>query len=154
MFITHIRGGKAFAAEQKTRKFKKLLFKIYKVQKKLSTKRIDTKKLIQKATNNLNSITSAKYSNPLEEIKVKSLKDNRFREIYDFYRSVNVKQILKESKDKFSKRRLREPLVVGEKVLVLAARLKKKDASKNLHKPTTENIIFFNRDRKFIIKKL
>ena len=99
MFITHIRGGKAFAAEQKIRKFKKLLFKIYKVQKKLSTKRIDAKKLIQKATNNLNSITSAKYSNPLEEIKVKSLKDNRFREIYDFYRSVNVKQILKESKE-------------------------------------------------------
>lgn len=44
-------------------------------------------------------------------------------------------------------------MVVDEKVLVLAERLKKKDASKNLYKPTTENIIFFNKDRKFIIKK-
>ena len=41
---------------------------------------------------------------------------------------------------------------MGEKVLVLAKRLKKKDGSENLCKTTTENS-FFNRYRKFIIKK-
>ena len=41
-----------------------------------------------------------------------------------------------------------------EKVLVLAERLKKKDAPKQLYKATTENILYFNRDQVFIIKRV
>ena len=88
---------------------------------------------------------------------MKNLKDDRFREIYDFYRLVKVNQnseIVERSelkKDKFSKGRLRQPLVVSEKVLVYAKSLRKKDASENLNELTTQNISFFNRDRKFII---
>ena len=47
---------------------------------------------------------------------------------------------------KKSRKRLRSPLVVGEKVLALAERLRKKDAPGNLYKSTTENISFFNRE--------
>ena len=51
------------------------------------------------------------------------------------------------------KRKLRSPLNLEEKVLVLAERLKKKDAPGNLYKASTENIPFFNRDRIFTIYK-
>ena len=42
---------------------------------------------------------------------------------------------------------------MSEKVLVYAESLKKKDAPENLNELTTQNISFFNRDRKFIIRK-
>ena len=57
-------------------------------------------------------------------------------------------------KDKKICRKLRKPLKVGGKVLVLAERLKKKDAPGNLHKSTTENISFFNREQVFIVRKI
>ena len=62
MFHTKTRGGKAFAAEQKIREFKKILQKSKRMHKSSSTKRIETKKLIQQTTNNLNCIASQKYS--------------------------------------------------------------------------------------------
>ena len=51
------------------------------------------------------------------------------------------------------KRTLRSPLNLDEKVLVLAERLKKKDAPGNLYKASTENMPFFNRNRIFTIYK-
>ena len=51
------------------------------------------------------------------------------------------------------KRTLRCPLNLDEKVLVLAERLKKKDAPGNLYKASTENMPFFNRDIMFTIYK-
>ena len=51
------------------------------------------------------------------------------------------------------KRTLRGPLNLNEKVLVLAERLKKKDAPGNLYKPSIENMPFFNRNRIFTIYK-
>ena len=51
------------------------------------------------------------------------------------------------------KRTLRSPLNLDEKVLVLAERLKKKDAPGNLYKASTENVLFFNRNRIFTIYK-
>ena len=62
MFHTKTRGGKAFAAEQKIREFKKILQKSKRMHKSSSTKRIETKKLIQQTTNNLNRTASQKYS--------------------------------------------------------------------------------------------
>ena len=48
---------------------------------------------------------------------------------------------------------MRSPLEVGEKVLVLAERLKK-DAPDTLSKSTTENMLFFNWEQVFIIRKV
>ena len=59
MFSTRVRGGKAFAAEQKIREFKNLLFKNKVVEKRLNN-RIKPNKLILKATNNLNNTKTAK----------------------------------------------------------------------------------------------
>ena len=60
MFSTRPTGAKAFDAEQPIIKFKKLLFKTKTIEKRLG-KRIDTNKLINKATNNLNRIRSVEY---------------------------------------------------------------------------------------------
>ena len=49
MFSTKIRGGKAFAAEQKIRKFKKILFRSQRLHKSTKTSRLDAKKLIRNA---------------------------------------------------------------------------------------------------------
>ena len=51
------------------------------------------------------------------------------------------------------KRTLRSLLNLEEKVLVLAKRLKKKDAPGNLYKASTDNIRIFNRKRIFNIYK-
>ena len=56
--------------------------------------------------------------------------------------------------DKKTRQKLRSPLTVGEKVLVLAKRLRKKDVSVNLYKSMTENVSFFNREEIFIVRKV
>ena len=57
-------------------------------------------------------------------------------------------------KDKLLRRRLREPIKVGERVLALAERLKKKETTKHLYKSTTENVSFFNREQIFVVRKV
>ena len=59
-----------------------------------------------------------------------------------------------ERLDKKSRKKLCSTLTVGEKVLVLAERLRKKDAPGNLYKSTTENTLFFNRNELFIVSKV
>ena len=61
-------------------------------------------------------------------LKVRNLKRYMiFLDVYDF------------RSDKRKKNKLREPLNIGENVLVLAERLKKKYASGSLFKSTTRN---------------
>ena len=47
-----------------------------------------------------------------------------------------------KKQDERERRKLREPLDIGEEVLLIAERLKKKDASGVLYKSSTKNIIF------------
>ena len=109
----------------------------------------------------MNDTISTKYELAPEMIEKRSLdpKDGKyFQEIYDFMR---VKKIgnNQSRNDKYNqkldrrKRKLRRPLNVNEKVLILAERLKKKDAPSNLYKSYTDNIPFFNRNRIFTIYK-
>ena len=149
MFSSRTRGGKAFAAEQKIREFKTLLFKSKRLHKTTKKTRLDSKKLIKKAVENMNKINSQKYGFPPETIEKKALSDDVFREIYDFHRIVRVSKDAARYKrydirldKKRRKQQLREPLAVGEKVLVLAERIKKKDTPGRLFKSTTENIAF------------
>ena len=147
IFSTKIRGGKAFAAEQKLREFKKLLLKTKDLYKK-SKKKIKPNEIIRKVTVNMNKTKTQKYDVELEEIEKKALKDDNFREKYDFHRLQKVgKDIARlerydTKKDIQKPRKLREPLNIGGKVLVLAERLKKKDAPGRLYKSTTQNKTF------------
>ena len=72
MFSTKLRGGKAFAAEQKIRGFKKLLFKSKRLHKATKTGSLDPRKLIQKAVQNMNNFSSQKYGVPPKVVEKKS----------------------------------------------------------------------------------
>ena len=158
MFSTRLRGGKAFAAEQKIRELKKVIFKTKRTYK-LQKKKINSREIIKKAVENLNRINSEKYGLPPDIIEKKSLENEYFKEIYDFHRLVKVTKGINryekysEKLDRKQKRKLREPLNINEKVFVLAERIKKKDAPKFLFKSTTENIPFFNKKEIFTIER-
>ena len=158
MFSSRLRGGKAFAAEQKIRELKKVIFKTKKTYK-LQKKKINSREIIKKAVENLNRINSEKYGLPPDIIEKKSLENEYFKEIYDFHRLVKVTKGINryekysEKLDRKQKRKLREPLNINEKVFVLAERIKKKDAPKFLFKSTTENIPFFNKKEIFTIER-
>ena len=158
MFSTRRRGGKDFAAEQKIREFKKLLFKTKNLYKK-SKKKIKPNEIIKKVTVNMNKTKTWKYGVEPEKIEEKPLTDHNFREKFDFYRFQKIgKHVARQvrynaKKDERNPKKLREPLNIGEKVLVLAERLKKKDAPGKLYKSTTQNKTFFNKDKVYIIKK-
>ena len=51
------------------------------------------------------------------------------------------------------RKKLRESLMTGEKVLVLAERIKKKDALGRFYKQSVENISYFNKQRTFTKRK-
>ena len=157
MFHTKLRGGKAFAAEQKIREFKKLLLKTKRLTKG-GGKRLKPLKVIKNVVENLNKTPSAKYEIPPETVE-KSTSNSEFnREMFDFLRvkKVNNNKFRNEKYNRRKDRRqkkLRNPLNLDEKVLVLAERLKKKDAPSKLFKATTENTPFYNREKIFTIYK-
>ena len=114
--------------------------------------------IIRKATANMNKTKTTKYNIEPEKVEKTSLEDDIFREKSDFCRlqkvGKNNKKIQRYSIKKDSERRqLREPLNLGEKVLVLAERLKKKEAPGRLYKSTAQNESFFKKDKIFIVKK-
>ena len=108
----------------------------------------------------MNNVNSQKYSVLPETVKKKSLKDEKFREVYDFHRMVRVSRDVERYKrnsirsDKKTRKKLRSPLTVAEKVLVLGERLRKNNTLGNLYKSTTENISFINREEIFIVRKV
>ena len=108
----------------------------------------------------MDRVNSQKYGYAPNAIEEKAVESERFKDIYNFYRLVKVKQIAERyeradiEKDKKLRRKLREPLKIGEKVLALAERLKKKDTPGNLYKSTTKNISFFNREQVFVVRKV
>ena len=117
--------------------------------------------MIRKAAQNMNETISTKYNLAPETIEKRSLNSNDgkyFQGIYDFVRLRKIENNQMRN-DKYNqkidkrKRTLRSPLNLDEKVLVLAVRLKKKDAPENLYKVSTENMPFLNRNRIFNIYK-
>ena len=109
----------------------------------------------------MNKTISTKYQLAPETIEKRSLNPNDgkyFQEIYDFMRLRKI-ETNQSRNDRYNekidwrKRKLRSPLKIDEKVLVLAERLKKKDAPGNLYKASTDNIPFFNTNRIFTIYK-
>ena len=83
MFSTKTRGGKAFAAVQKIREFKKNLFRSKRLHKSTKTSRLDAKILIRNAVQNMNNTNSQKYELSPNTIKKNSLENEDFRKIYD-----------------------------------------------------------------------
>ena len=158
VFHTRVKGGKAFAAEQKIREFKKILLRSRRLEKDRD-KVIKPNDLIRKADQNMNETISTKYQLAPETIEKRSLNPNNgkyFQEIYDFMRLRkigNKKMRNGKYNQKLDRRKgkLRSPLNLNERVLLLGEKLKKKDAPGNLYKASTDNILFFSRKRIFTV---
>ena len=141
MFHTKVCGGKAFAAEQKIREFKKILLRSKRFEK-LGKNKIKPNDLIRKAAQNMKESISTKYNLAPETIEKINLNPNDgkfFQEIYDFLRlrKIENNQMRNEKynqKIDRRKRTLRSSLNLDKNVLVLAKKLKKKDSPGNLYK--------------------
>ena len=81
MFSTSLRGGKAFAAEQKIRELKTKISKL-----KGQKLKITQKKIIEISTKNMNIQPSKKYGLSPEEVESRALKSERFRTLYNVHR--------------------------------------------------------------------
>ena len=160
LFHSRLRGGKAFAAEQKIREFKKILLKTKRFIKRDGNK-LRPNEAIKKAVQNMNETTSRKYGIAPEAIEnnIIASEDGEFnKEMFDFQRikavDRNIGRLRKyDNKKNKNKRKLRSPLLIDEKVLVFAERLKKKDAASRFFKASTDNTPFFNRQKIFKIYK-
>ena len=154
MFHTKVRGGKAFVAEQKIREFKKRLLKTKRFVK-INGEKLRPKEAVEMAAVNMNTIPSAKYGIAPEEIekKILSSKNSEYnKEMFDFQRLKAVdgniiRQKRYDIKKNKNKKKLRSPLLIDEKVLVFAERIRKKDAASRLYKASTDNTPFFNREK-------
>ena len=81
MFSTSLRGGKAFAAEQKIRELKTRIAKLHGQKLK-----INPKKIIEMSTAYMNILASKKYGFSPEEVKKRALESERFRAVYNMHR--------------------------------------------------------------------
>ena len=68
MLSTAVRGGKAFAAEQKWRELKRRRSKLKAIEKKLS-KKINPNQVITKSVEKMNSLAKAKYKQVRNDIE-------------------------------------------------------------------------------------
>ena len=118
---------------RKLESFKKILLKSKRLGKDRG-KRIKPNNLIKKAAQNMNETISTKYQLAPETIEKRSLNPNDgkyFQEIYDFMRLRKI-ETNQTRNDQYNekldrrKRKLRSPLNLDERVLVLAERLRKK----------------------------
>ena len=81
MFSTSLRGGKAFAAEQKIRELKTRIAKLDSQKLKISPK-----KIIKMSTANINIQPSKKYGFPPEQVEKMAIESKRFRTLYNMHR--------------------------------------------------------------------
>ena len=144
MFSTKIRGGKAFAAEQKIRELKKRISKIRLIKSKSENSHM----LIKISVDNMNKTNSAKYGLPREDIEKPSLSSEKFRLGFNFHRIKAVSKAYK-ALDKYDKKlysrkkkKLRVDLAIGEKVLLLAERIKKKLVPGKFYNSSAQTILF------------
>ena len=123
--------GKLLLQNRKLENLKKI-FNSKRLHKSTKTSRLNLKKLIKNAVENMNKTNSLKHDFAPDTIEKKSLENENFREVYDFHRMVKVSKNAERYKrddikfDKKSREKLRSPLIFGGTVLVLAERLKKK----------------------------
>ena len=154
MYSTSLRGGKAFAAKQKIRELKKRVAQLQMQKLKITPKRI-----IEISTQNMNVTPSVKYGVAPERIEQEALKSERFRILFNMRRLEKTEKLhgrLERYDEKVYQRKrkkLREKLNVGERVYVLAERIRKKSAPGKFYKQTVQNISYFNKETVYLIRQ-
>ena len=107
----------------------------------------------------MNSLPSAKYGLQPDKIEKKSKESEEFRVWVDIRRLSKISKAQpryeRYEKKKYLRKRkkLRVPLEIGEDVLLLSSRLKKKSVPGLFYKSTVDNKSFFNKKTVFTITK-
>ena len=92
-----------------------------------------------------------------EEIERRALSNERFKTVFNMKRIEKTQGLQRRLDDydtkKYSlkKKQLREDLSIGEKVFVLAERIKKKSALGKFYRQSVQNISYFNKEKIFTI---
>ena len=125
--------------------------------KKRLSKKLNPYKIIKNSVDNMNSLPSAKYKQIPNEIEKNSSNFEASKEWFNFLRLKKIREE-KVRQEKFNKKiyerkklKLRSPLEVGEEVLVLASRLKKKDSPGKFYKSSVDNKSYFHKSETFLI---
>ena len=105
----------------------------------------------------MNSLSSTKYKQTPNEIEKNSLNSEASKERFNFLRLKKIREE-KVRQKKFNRKtyekkilKLRSPLEVGEEVLVLASRPKKKDSPGKFYKISVDNKSYFHKSEIFLI---
>ena len=155
MFTSSVREGKAFAVEQKIRELRTRISKLSSQKLKATPTEI-----IQNSAFNMSNMESEKYGLSAEEIEKRSLAGEQFKPMFNIHKIEKPKKLFdrlsKYDRKGYSVKRknLREDLMVGEKVFVLAKRIKRKAVPDKFYKQSVQNISFFNKNRTFIMRKI
>ena len=102
MFSTAVRGGKAFAVEQKLRELKKSISKL-KATEKNPSKKINMYQIITKFVENMNSLPTAKYKHIPNDIENKILNSEVDRERFNFTRLLRIGKEKAQQEDTMEK---------------------------------------------------
>ena len=160
MCSTAVGGGRAFAVEQKLMELKKRLSGLLVLQRNSKAKLKSPDILIQKAVENMNTLHTAKYGVKPDKIEKRSLESDWFREWFDISRLSRISKAQpryeRYQKKKYirKKKKLKVPLEVGEDVLLLSSRIKKKSDPGKFYKSTVDNKSFFDKNAIFTITNI
>ena len=153
MFTTAVRGGKAFAAEQKIRELMSRSAKLSVLKMKVAP----TMTILSSAEN-MNNVVNEKYGISPNDIEKKSLSSKKFKTLFNFHR-IECTKIIHDRLDKYDgkkygakKKKLCKDLDVGKKVLILAERIRKKSVPGKFYEQTIQNISYFNKKETITIR--
>ena len=108
----------------------------------------------------MNLTKRAKYGLSPDEIERRSLSGEHFKTVFNMHSLEKTRKIhcILDDYDvkKYStkRRKLRDELSIGEKVYVLAERIKKKSSPGKFYKQSVQNISYFNKDNTFITRAI
>ena len=143
MFTSAVTGGKAFAAEQKIRESKTRIAKINAQKLKISPT-----KIIEKSVENMNLRPSKKYGLPPEDVERRALSNEHFKTIFKMKRTQKTQRLHRRLDDydkkrySFKRKQLNADLFIGERIYVLAERIKKKSTRRKFYKQSVQNNFF------------
>ena len=155
ILTTSVRGGKAFAAEQKIRGLKARISKLN-AQK---LKNYPTKIILNLAINKNNDPSKKYRLTPEKNRKKKCISNETFKRIFNRHWTERTKLIHDRlnsyDKKKYDrkKKKSRENLNINKKVLLLAERIRKKSTLGKFYKKSVRNISYFNKEKVFFIRK-
>ena len=101
----------------------------------------------------MNLRPSKKYGLPPEDAERRALSNECFKTIFNMKRIEKTQRLQRKLDDydktiySFKKKQLRTDLSIGERVYVLAERIKKKSTPGKFYKQSVQNISYFNKER-------